>query len=238
VQRRVTALSAVSVLVAGRNIAGSPLSIFVQERIIPHTKVLPIYDDDDSTPHDRCWATIVTSPSFVLGAIALGHSLNSNSASSAAAKIALVTAPVTFVDRCVLSAAGWLLRNVSVIPNPNAAHVPHFSSVYSKLHVFALQRSCGRVVYIDADVVAVDVCPLFSSSTCACLPMTNALLALQARAASQLFDIDLQGCAQPPASPFLLIILPQATLWPHRLKSTPLHGAHHPPPTLHHTGFA
>lgn len=135
---------------------------------------MPIYADD-ATHHDRCWATIITSPSFVLGAIALGHSLNTNSSSSAASKIALVTAQLPFVDRCVLSAAGWLLRNVSVIPNPNAAHVPHFSSVYSKLHVFALEHLCGRVVYIDADVVAVDVCPLLS---CACFLLCHVSLAL------------------------------------------------------------
>jgi hypothetical protein len=149
---------AVSVLVAGRNIVGSPLSLFVQERVVPHTISVPEYIDDASH-HDRCWVTIITSPSFVLGAIALGHSLNPNDSSSAAIKIALVTAHVPFVDRCILSAAGWQLSNVSTISNPNTGFVDHFSNVYSKLHVFGLGRTCGRVVYLDADVVAVDVCP-------------------------------------------------------------------------------
>ncbi len=112
---------------------------------------------NNSSHYDRCWATIVTSPSFVLGAIALAHSLDPYKSSSAAIKIALVTTLLPAADRCVLSAAGWLLRNVSVIHNPNFGHVAHFSSVYTKLHVFALQRTCGRVVYLDADVVAVDV---------------------------------------------------------------------------------
>jgi hypothetical protein len=150
--------STVSVLVAGRHIAGSPLTLFVQERVIPHTLMLPEYAHDELL-YERCWATIVTSPSFVLGAVALGHSLNPVNSSSAAIKIALVTAPVPFVDRCVLTAAGWLLRNVTIISNPNAGHVSHFSSVYSKLHVFDLERTCRRVVYLDADVVAVDVRP-------------------------------------------------------------------------------
>ena len=121
--------------------------------------MLPEYVDGE-LHHDRCWATIITSPSFVLGAVALAHSLNPANRSSAAIKIALVTELVPFVDRCVLTAAGWLLRNVSIIPNPNSGHVSHFSDVYSKLHVFALERACGRVVYLDADVVAVDVSPL------------------------------------------------------------------------------
>ena len=145
-------------LVAGRHIAGSPLALFAHERVIPHTLMLPEYVDGE-LHHDRCWATIITSPSFVLGAVALAHSLNPANRSSAAIKIALVTELVPFVDRCVLTAAGWLLRNVSIIPNPNSGHVAHFSSVYSKLHVFALERACGRVVYLDADVVAVDVSP-------------------------------------------------------------------------------
>ena len=156
-QSVITASFAVSVILDGRNIAGSPLSIVAQERIIPHTLAEPEYVDD-ALHYDRCWATIVTSPSFVLGAVALAQSLNPDNSSSAAVKIALVTNSLPSVDRCVLSAAGWLLRNVSAIPNPNSGHVAHFSSVYSKLHVFALERTCGRVVYLDADVVAVDVC--------------------------------------------------------------------------------
>jgi hypothetical protein len=143
---------------AGQNIAGSPLPLLVQERVIPHTQSAPKYVDQASY-YDRCWATIVTSPSFVLGAVALAHSLNPDSSSSAATKIALVTALLPAVDRSVLSAAGWLLHDVPVIPNPNSGHVEHFSNVYSKLHVFALEGTCGRVVYLDADVVAVDVRP-------------------------------------------------------------------------------
>ncbi len=145
-------------LLAGRGIEGSPLTLFALERVIPHTFMSPEYANDVSQ-HERCWATIVTSPSFVLGAVALGHSLNLVNSSSAAVKIALVTASVPFVDRCVLTAAGWILRNVSIISNPNAGHVAHFSSVYSKLHVFDLGYACRRVVYVDADIVAVDVQP-------------------------------------------------------------------------------
>ncbi len=145
-------------LVAGRDIAGSPLTLLAQQRVVPHTAMLPEYVGDASH-HDKCWATIITSPSFVLGAVALGHSLNPVNSSSAAIKVALVTAQLPFADRCVLTAAGWLLRNVSIISNPNVGHISHFSNVYSKLHVFDLERTCRRVVYIDADVVAVDVKP-------------------------------------------------------------------------------
>lgn len=175
-----TGSSTVSVLVAGRDIAGSPLTLLAQQRVVPHTAMLPEYVGDASH-HDKCWATIITSPSFVLGAVALGHSLNPVNSSSAAIKVALVTAQLPFADRCVLTAAGWLLRNVSIISNPNVGHISHFSNVYSKLHVFDLERTCRRVVYIDADVVAVD-----------------------ALAAGELFNIDMHGnalAASPEINP-------------------------------------
>jgi hypothetical protein len=124
----------------------------------------------------------------VLGAVALSHSLNPPNSSNAFPKIALVTPAISFIDRCILCAAGWSLLNISTIPNPNIHHVPHFASVYSKLHVFGLHQLCARVVYLDADVVAVNV-----RSTAYSTARAIALTLMQPVAAEELFDVDLQG---------------------------------------------
>jgi hypothetical protein len=55
---------------------------------------------------------------------------------------------------------------------------------------------------------------------------SSALMHLQALAAGQLFHIDLNGRGQLQLCSYLFVILSQDMIWPLRLRSIHLHGAH------------
>eukprot|EP00746_Dinoflagellata_sp_MGD_P155049 gnl/MRDRNA2_/MRDRNA2_85174_c0_seq1.p1 gnl/MRDRNA2_/MRDRNA2_85174_c0~~gnl/MRDRNA2_/MRDRNA2_85174_c0_seq1.p1 ORF type:complete len:324 (-),score=30.96 gnl/MRDRNA2_/MRDRNA2_85174_c0_seq1:62-1033(-) len=101
-------------------------------------------------------------PGYVTGAHALGRSLSTFAKENNVDMLAL------FIDHASkkkatltkkLQQAGWDVIAKDPISNPNHKVDPRFQSTYDKLHVFNL-TDYERVIYIDADMIAVNTDPI------------------------------------------------------------------------------
>lgn len=87
---------------------------------------------------------------FVMGGIALGKSLINTETEMT--MIALVTKDVSLRSRWELEESGWQINQVDEISNPTEHYVLRFDKIFTKLHIFAMDRY-DRVIYLDADTI-------------------------------------------------------------------------------------
>mmetsp|Transcript_11181 Transcript_11181/g.18261 ORF Transcript_11181/g.18261 Transcript_11181/m.18261 type:complete len:319 (-) Transcript_11181:96-1052(-) len=122
------------------------------------------------------YVTLVTSKWYVQASQTLGYSLLKTH--TPADMIAMVTSKVDLGSRDQLAAAGWTVRVVEPIANPNIAELKvkqhgdsskvqinkrdTFADTYTKLHVWKMEEY-HKIVFIDSDTVVVqNIDELFS----------------------------------------------------------------------------
>lgn len=109
----------------------------------------------------------------LIGARVLGQSLLDTKTMKD--RVAMCTDNVHDETKKTLQADGWVIKNVSMIPNPcmgNTFMANHFYGTYSKLHAWNLTEY-ERIVYLDLDVLVVsNIDHLFDCGTF-CAPYRN-----------------------------------------------------------------
>ncbi len=125
-----------------------------------------------STPERYACASVVTSPSYVIGAMVLGQSLRRVGWNHDT--LLLLAADVGQADRDRLSRFWRRIVEVQPIENPNPRQeqgMKHFGTVYTKLRCWE-QTEYDKLVYLDADTIALHSlddlldCPTFGAAPC------------------------------------------------------------------------
>lgn len=135
---RLAAPTEVGITLRGQHIKGSPWRVAVKERttLAPGPEPAPRAPAWEEGEPRHAFVTLVTSHSFVSGAVVLVHTLRATATDIM--RVALVTTDVDEAHRAVLQSAGWDVQEVAKLPNPNAGHKEHFKDVYTKLQVWSL----------------------------------------------------------------------------------------------------
>ncbi|GJP53543.1 hypothetical protein CLOM_g12700 [Closterium sp. NIES-68] len=102
-------------------------------------------------PHRVAYATVLhSSERYVCGAIVLGHSIRRTG--STAEMVVLVSKEITEESRRGLREAGWRVKEIERIRNPNALNGTYNEWNYSKLRLWQ-QAEYARLVFVDSDLL-------------------------------------------------------------------------------------
>ena len=107
---------------------------------------------------DEAFVTMVTSDSYVVGAVVLAGSLQATSTAAQRRPIVcMVTAGVSEESRKTLRGAGLEVKEVADIPSPTGKSDVEawVQSGYTKLNLWRLTQY-SKLVYVDADCLIVE----------------------------------------------------------------------------------
>ncbi|XRB20017.1 glycosyltransferase family 8 protein [Pseudoscourfieldia marina] len=132
----------------------------------------------------HAFATLLTSSSYVPGAIALARSLSVHAPSYTLYVLAPAAVSSSPLSSILSSSPNVLIRHISPVPNPYRDAHERYKDVFAKLQAWRMHDVADVVVFLDADtVVTGDIDELFSRPT-----GTNMLAAAPDIAAADLFN--------------------------------------------------
>jgi hypothetical protein len=119
----------------------------------PHRPAASSLSFDASTSRHRAIATMISSDSYVTGAVLLLWGISNHGQVGDARCVCLVTQSVSASARRNLQAAGWELISVDVIESSSRDVVEEkWRQQFTKLHLFSLTEF-SQVLYLDSDTV-------------------------------------------------------------------------------------
>jgi xylan alpha-glucuronosyltransferase len=110
-----------------------------------------------SSRNSFAFVTVLTSPSYIIGAQVLAYSLRATGSLQRASLICLATEALSKVDAARLESAGFQVQRIDSLANPiqqkESLLAERFADTYTKLRAWQLVEF-DRVVLLDADVLA------------------------------------------------------------------------------------